>query len=81
MSTVIRQNYGLVNEKVSSLEKNLPVNRYAKRSHTCGELRIENVDETVTLSGWVEFQRMGKFVILRDGYGSTQLLIPEEVIY
>ncbi|XP_043482569.1 aspartate--tRNA ligase, mitochondrial [Leptopilina heterotoma] len=78
VSTVNWQNYGLASEKVSSFEKNLPVNRYAKRSHTCGELRMENVGETVTLSGWVEFQRMGKFVILRDGYGSTQLLVPEE---
>lgn len=58
----------------------LPVNRYVSRTHTCGELTLENVGEEVKLSGWMEFQRMGgKFIILRDSYGSTQLLIPEDV--
>lgn len=79
MSTLNSQNYELANRDVA-LEKNVPVNRFAKRSHTCGELGIENVGEIVTISGWVEFQRMGKFIILRDGYGSTQILVPEKVI-
>jgi len=56
-----------------------PVNRYVLRTHTCGELTLQNVGEEVKLSGWVEFQRMRKFLILRDSYGSTQLLIPEDV--
>ncbi|KAL6444713.1 hypothetical protein ACFW04_002052 [Cataglyphis niger] len=55
-----------------------PVNRYVLRTHTCGELTLQNVGEEVKLSGWVEFQRMGKFITLRDTYGSTQLLIPED---
>lgn len=55
-----------------------PVNRYVLRTHTCGELTLKNVDEEVRLSGWMEFQRMKKFITLRDSYGSVQLLIPED---
>lgn len=51
------------------------LNKFAGRTHTCGELTIDNVNEKVTICGWLEFQRMGKFFILRDGYGQTQVLI------
>ncbi|OAD58008.1 Aspartate--tRNA ligase [Eufriesea mexicana] len=55
-----------------------PVNKFVLRTHTCDELRIQNVGETVELYGWLEFSRVNKFLILRDSYGSTQLIIPQE---
>ncbi len=50
------------------------------RSHTCGELRIEDTNKTVTLSGWVQRIRDKGGLIwidLRDRYGITQLLMEE----
>lgn len=51
------------------------------RSHTCGELRISNVGQTVTLSGWVQGVRdKGSllWIDLRDRYGITQVTIETE---
>ncbi len=56
------------------------------RTHTCGQLRIENVNEHVCLSGWVQkIRNLGAmtFIDLRDRYGITQLVVeesaPEEI--
>ncbi|MGR3342740.1 MAG: OB-fold nucleic acid binding domain-containing protein [Paracoccaceae bacterium] len=50
---------------------------HAYRSHTCAELRRENVGQTVRLSGWVHWVRDHGgilFIVLRDHYGITQVL-------
>ncbi|WP_242927939.1 aspartate--tRNA ligase [Pontibacter vulgaris] len=50
------------------------------RSHTCGELRIDNVGEEVILTGWVQRQRDKGgmlWIDLRDRYGITQLSFEE----
>ncbi len=50
------------------------------RTHTCGQLRIENVNEHVCLSGWVQkIRNLGAmtFIDLRDRYGITQLVVEE----
>ena len=52
------------------------------RDKTCGELRIANVGETVTLAGWVQrIRKMGgmTFIDLRDRYGITQIVFNTEI--
>ena len=51
------------------------------RSHNCGELRISNLEQEVSLSGWVQKVRDKGFFIwidLRDRYGITQLILDKE---
>lgn len=51
------------------------------RTHTCGELNINNVGEKVSLSGWIQKSRdLGgmTFIDLRDRYGKTQLVFNME---
>ncbi len=50
------------------------------RTHTCGELRLANVSQSVTLSGWVQKVRVlgaMTFIDLRDRYGVTQIVVEE----
>jgi aspartyl-tRNA synthetase len=52
------------------------------RTHTCGELRIGQVNEVISLAGWVQtVRKFGAitFVDLRDRYGITQLLFGEDL--
>ncbi len=52
------------------------------RTHTCGELRLTDLDKEVTLAGWVQtIRKFGSitFVDLRDRYGITQLLFNEKL--
>ena len=51
------------------------------RTHNCNTLNRENLNESVTLSGWVQKTRNKGFIIwidLRDRYGITQLVFDEE---
>ncbi|MDD2355451.1 MAG: aspartate--tRNA ligase, partial [Lachnospiraceae bacterium] len=52
------------------------------RTHTCGELRIADAGKTVTLAGWLENMRIVAgtlaFAVLRDFYGTTQIVIENE---
>jgi len=55
---------------------------FQSRTHNCGELRLSNAGERVTLVGWLENTRVVgsnfAFVILRDFYGTTQLVVESE---
>ncbi len=52
------------------------------RTHTCGQLRIENAGEKVTIVGWYDnMRKVSKnlgFLILRDFYGVTQVVVETE---
>ncbi len=52
---------------------------FQSRTHTCGELRMEHVGQTVKIVGWMETVReVGNnfgFVVVRDFYGTTQVVV------
>ena len=52
---------------------------FQSRTHTCNQLRLENAGQTVTLAGWLEnLREVGNnfaFAVLRDYYGTTQVVI------
>ena len=54
------------------------------RTHTCEELRLSDAGKTVTLAGWMEnIREVGSnfaFVVLRDFYGTTQVVIENEAM-
>ena len=54
------------------------------RTHNCNQLRRENIGEEVTLTGWFEnLRKVSKnlgFLVLRDFYGTTQIVIETEEI-
>ncbi|MBR2896513.1 MAG: Asp-tRNA(Asn)/Glu-tRNA(Gln) amidotransferase GatCAB subunit C, partial [Oscillospiraceae bacterium] len=54
------------------------------RTHNCGQLRLEDAGKKVTLVGWMEnIREVGSnfaFVVLRDFYGTTQLVIETEAL-
>ena len=55
-------------------------NHFMLRTNTCGELRLSDVNKTVTLCGWVQRSRDKggmMWIDLRDRYGITQLLLEE----
>ncbi|KAJ8964825.1 hypothetical protein NQ314_004633 [Rhamnusium bicolor] len=77
-SSKSKQVYLIDEDENSNKSRVSSFNKYTNRSYTCGELRSNNIGESVNLCGWLEYQRMNKFVVLRDSYGETQLLINEK---
>ncbi|XP_054067926.1 aspartate--tRNA ligase, mitochondrial isoform X2 [Rissa tridactyla] len=53
-------------------------NSFVTRTNTCGELRSAHVGQEVTLYGWIQYQRQGLFLVLRDFQGLTQIIIPQD---
>ena len=55
---------------------------FQSRTHTCGQLRLADAGQKVTLSGWMENVReVGNnfaFIVLRDYYGTTQVVVETE---
>ncbi len=57
---------------------------FQSRTHTCGQLRLADAGKTVTLVGWLEnIREVGSnfaFLVLRDFYGVTQVVVETEEI-
>ncbi|XP_055545728.1 aspartate--tRNA ligase, mitochondrial [Wyeomyia smithii] len=67
-------------ETAETSVEELSNSRFTNRTHNCGELRLSNADQKVVLCGWLEFSRMNKFITLRDGYGITQIVVPDDMV-
>ena len=54
------------------------LNAYSSgRTHHCGELTVNHIGQHVKLCGWIQYQRMGYFLTLRDAHGVTQCILPQ----
>ncbi|XP_067388609.1 aspartate--tRNA ligase, mitochondrial isoform X1 [Emydura macquarii macquarii] len=63
---------------LSSEKRASDFNSFVARTSTCGELRSAHVGQEVTLCGWIQYQRQGLFLVLRDFQGLTQIIIPQD---
>ncbi|XP_030428025.1 aspartate--tRNA ligase, mitochondrial isoform X1 [Gopherus evgoodei] len=63
---------------LSSEKRASDFNSFVPRTNTCGELRSAHVGQEVTLCGWIQYQRQGLFLVLRDFQGLTQIIIPQD---
>uniref|UniRef100_UPI00398F6BCE aspartate--tRNA ligase, mitochondrial isoform X2 n=1 Tax=Pristiophorus japonicus TaxID=55135 RepID=UPI00398F6BCE len=54
------------------------LNSFVFRTHTCGELCAAHIGQEVRLCGWIQYQRQGAFIVLRDFDGLTQIVMPQE---
>ena len=64
----------------SSFSTSITNSFLSSRTHTCGELRVSDEGARVRLCGWLQFKRLDKFLLLKDSYGVTQLLLKEDVM-
>lgn len=53
--------------------------KFSQRTHNCGELAEYLVGAKVSLAGWIDIKRNERFLTLRDGHGTTQLVVPLNV--
>ncbi|XP_030027911.1 aspartate--tRNA ligase, mitochondrial [Manduca sexta] len=65
-----------INQKVLQPMK---CSSFTYRTHNCGELRPEHEAQKVTLCGWVQYIRLSKFLLLRDGYGLIQCTVNGDI--
>ncbi|KAM7162182.1 aspartate--tRNA ligase, mitochondrial isoform 1-T2 [Macrochelys suwanniensis] len=63
---------------LSSEKRASDFNSFVARTNTCGELSSAHVGQEVTLCGWIQYQRQGLFLVLRDFQGLTQIIIPQD---
>ncbi|TFK06963.1 voltage-dependent calcium channel subunit alpha-2/delta-1 [Platysternon megacephalum] len=63
---------------LSSEKRASDFNSFVARTNTCGELHSAHVGQEVTLCGWIQYQRQGLFLVLRDFQGLTQIIIPQD---
>ena len=71
----------LVNQSTFSTSSHFldkPKEATFRRTHYCGNLNLKNVGETVTLSGWIQSNRLNKFLLLRDIKGTVQILLDDD---
>lgn len=54
------------------------LNKYTIRTHNCGQISNKQLNQTVCLAGWIQFERLRKFFVLRDKYGCVQLIIKDK---
>lgn len=60
---------------------NSSVNKYTRRTHTCGQITEKNVGERVSLFGWVQYSRFNnKIIAVRDSYGVIQCILDKHLI-
>jgi aspartyl-tRNA synthetase len=82
MAVIFSENRQFIPKNDAAYAAECEVNMTQSRTHTCGELRLENAGERVKISGWMENVReVGSnfaFVIIRDFYGTTQVVIESE---
>uniref|UniRef100_A0A8C3T1L2 Aspartyl-tRNA synthetase 2, mitochondrial n=1 Tax=Chelydra serpentina TaxID=8475 RepID=A0A8C3T1L2_CHESE len=63
---------------LSSEKRASDFSSFVARTNTCGELSSAHVGQEVTLCGWIQYQRQGLFLVLRDFQGLTQIIIPQD---
>ncbi|TKR89328.1 hypothetical protein L596_013451 [Steinernema carpocapsae] len=74
---MLRRGLRIFAQQHFSYSKSSGVNGFTTRTHNCGELRLVNEGEDVTIYGWLAFKRLNRFLILRDSYGTVQANLGE----